>query len=120
MFQLVENFSNMEVRQTFSRVTEWKKEISNFIESKARFDKDVFGVELEKTKIDELKLKYNELIKSFIQTQADVDKTDKEQAIYLSHKLVKELCVYLDYIYMLVRSGRYCSETKAAKFCVKE
>ena len=44
--------------------------------------------------IDNLKSKYEELIKSLLQIQTDIEKADKERSLYLTHKSVKELSVY--------------------------
>ena len=90
----IDSLSDVEVKQAFSRVTEWKKEISKIKESKTQFDVDVVGVGLEQTKIDDLKSNFEELVKSFLQIQIDVEKADKERSLYLSHKPVKELSVY--------------------------
>ena len=61
-----------------------------------RFDKDVVGVDLDQTMIDNLNSKYEELINSLLQIQTDVKKADKERSLYLTHKPVKELSVYPD------------------------
>ena len=43
--------------------------------------------------IDNLNSKYKELIKSLLQIQTNLEKADKEKSLYLTHKLVKELCI---------------------------
>ena len=91
---MIETLSDADVKQAFSKVTEWKREISKIKESKTRFDEDVVGVDLGQTMIDNLNSKYEELIKSVLQIQADVEKADKERSLYLTHKPVKELSVY--------------------------
>ena len=79
---MIETLSNRDAK-TFSKVTEWKKEISKIKDSKMKFDKDVVSVNIDQTKIDTL-----------LKIQSDVEKADKERALYLTHKPVKELAVY--------------------------
>ena len=55
-----------------------------------KFNEDVVGVNREHIKIDDLKSKYKELIKSFLQIQTEVEKSDKEISLYLMNKSVKE------------------------------
>lgn len=51
--KMIDSLSDVEVKQAFSKVTEWKKEIAKIKDCKTQFDEDVVGVSLEQTKIDQ-------------------------------------------------------------------
>ena len=59
----IDNLSDIDVKQTFSKVTEWKKEIARIKESKTKFDKDIIGVDLSPTMINTLNTTYKELVR---------------------------------------------------------
>ena len=59
-----------------------------------RFDEDVVGVDIDPTMINTLNLTYNELVNTLLKVLTDVEKADKERALYLTHKPVKELSAY--------------------------
>ena len=58
-FKTIASVSDVRVRQTFSMVTEWEKEIFKIKESKTNFDEEMYGVKLDPSKIEELKSKYH-------------------------------------------------------------
>ena len=90
----IETHSNTDFRQTFSKVTEWKKEILKIKESKMKFDEAVVSVDINPTMINTLNLTYDELVNELSKIQTDVEKADKDRVLYLTHKPIKELAVY--------------------------
>ena len=89
-----DNLSDIEVKQAFNSNCEWKKEFVKIKDSKIKFDEDVVGVDLEQSKIDDLKSSFEELSESISKIQTDLEEADKSRALYLFHKPVKELSVY--------------------------
>ena len=46
---MIETLSDADVKQAFSKVTEWKREILKIKDSKMKFDKDIVGVDIDPT-----------------------------------------------------------------------
>ena len=59
-----------------------------------KFDEDVVGVDIIPTMINTLNSNYIGLVNKLSKIQTDVEKADKDRALYLTHKPVKELAVY--------------------------
>ena len=53
----IEFLSNTDFKQTFSKVTEWKKEISKIKDLKMKFDEDIFCVDIDPTMNKKLECK---------------------------------------------------------------
>ena len=54
------------------------------VEVKAQLDEDVVGVGLEQTKMNNLKSKFEGLIKSFLQIQVNFEKAYKERSFFVT------------------------------------